>query len=604
VQARHNQELYDNSALRIHRYTVHRFHILKVCITLLVLFLSACSPDTADTSQTLGLHATNTSALVRGKRHIVSAAHPLAAEAGRDILRAGGNAIDAAIATELVLSLVEPQSSGIGGGSFLLYFDAASQRLFAYDGRETAPKSTRSDMFLTPSGQPMTFYDAAVGGLAVGVPGLLRMLELAHRDHGRLSWHRLFQPAIQAAKDGFAVTPRLHRMIARDPFLSASPSTAGYFHDANGAALAVGTRRTNAAFAETLERIARDGADAFYSGDIAKDIVATVQTAYRHPGGLSLTDLAAYQAKRREPLCRPYRRWTVCGMPPPTSGGIATLQILGILERFNLAALSPSSALAVHRFTEASKIAFSDRNAYVADPDMIEVPTEALLDRRYLSRRSRLIHDHARPHVSPGGPLDGIGAVYPALSEPDYGHSTTHLSVADGEGNVVSMTTSIENAFGSRLMVRGFLLNNQLSDFSFTPERADRQIANRPAAGKRPRSSMAPTVVLDARGDPVVAIGSPGGSRIINYVALTLIAVLDWGLDIQSAIDLPRVVNVNGTIELERGTHLAALEPTLESIGHEVVVRPLSSGLHGIALVDGVWTGGADPRREGVVLAD
>ena len=537
-------------------------------------------------------------------RHMIAAANPLAASAGRDILRAGGGAVDAAIAAQTVLNLVEPQSSGIGGGAFLVHFSAKTGDIDSYDGRETAPASATPDMFLDRDGKPMKFYDAVVGGLSVGVPGLLRALELAHRDHGRLPWARLFEAAIALAETGFTVSPRLHEMIAGDKHLKTFGPARDYFHGADGKAWPVGKTLTNKAFAETLRTIARDGADAFYTGSIARDIVETVQSAQRNPSGMTVADLASYEAKKRAPLCLSYRLWLVCGMPPPTSGGITTLQILCILQEFDLGAVKPGTAQAVHLITEASRLAFADRDTYIADPDFVQVPLAALLDPRYLKKRGQAIsRDHSMGQANPGA-LNDTKALRLTPGDDGMGVSTSHISVIDGNGNALSMTTTIESAFGSRLMMRGFLLNNELTDFSFRPDVDGTPVANRIEAGKRPRSSMAPTLVFDGSGRVAMAIGSPGGSRIIGYVAKTLIAVLDWKRDMQEAVGLPHFINRNGTTDLEDGTPLAALKPMLEALGHRVNLRSLTSGLHGIMATPEGLIGGADPRREGVALGD
>jgi len=531
---------------------------------------------------------------------MVAAANPLAAKAGRDILRAGGSAIDAAITMSLVLNLVEPQSSGIGGGAFLLHYNGKTGEVVAYDGRETAPADVGPDLFLRPNGEPMGFWEAVVGGRSVGVPGLLRMFELAHKAHGRLPWATLFEPAIRLAEEGFAVSPRLNELIAGDKYLKTFPATAAYFYDANGEPLAVGTILRNPTFAETLRRVARDGANAFYTGPIAEAIVAAVQGAEPNPGTLSLSDLAGYQAKQRQPVCGPYRAWRVCGMPPPTSGGVAVLQILGILQGFDLSALAPDSPEAWHLITEASRLAFADRGRFLADADFVPVPVDDLLDPGYLARRGGLISpDASLGKAQPGLPTQN-GAM-PAQPAPP---STSHLVVVDADGNTVSMTASIESAFGARLMAAGFMLNNQLTDFSFRPETDSGPVANRVQAGKRPRSSMSPTIVLDDRGKLALAVGTPGGSRIIGYVVKSIVGVLDWGLDIQAAIDLPNVVNRNGATDVEEGIAPPGLVDGLTALGQEVKVRRLNSGLHGIAVTPSGLTGGADPRREGVALGD
>lgn len=540
----------------------------------------------------------------RAKRHMVAAANPLAARAGREMLREAGSAVDAAIAAQLVLALVEPQSSGLGGGGFLMHFDAKSGAIDAYDGRETAPASARPDMFLGVDGTPREFFDAAVGGLSVGVPGLLRMLEMAHREHGRLPWRRLFEPAIRLAEKGFKVSPRLRGMIVRDQHLKTFAAPSAYFHDVAGKPPSVGTVIVNRPFADVLHAVADDGSDAFYSGAIARDIAWTVTHAGRNPARMTAADLANYKAIKRQPVCLPYRTWLVCGMGPPSSGGLTTLQILGLLERFDLGAMKPASARSVHLIAEASRIAFADRNVYIADPEFVPVPAAGLVDPVYLDLRGGEISpDRSMGKAQPGMP--GVGA-HRRLAPGDeaLGVSTTHLSVIDGDGNAVSMTSSIESAFGSRLMVRGFLLNNELTDFSFRPERDGAPVANRVEPGKRPRSSMAPTLIFDAEGRVVLAVGSPGGSTIIGFVAKTIVATLDWGLNIQEAIDLGHFVNRNGSTDLEAETPIADLKAPLEALGHAVNVRRLTSGLHGIAVDGEGLAGGADRRREGVALGD
>ncbi len=531
-------------------------------------------------------------------RQMVAAANPLAAEAGMTMLRRGGSATDAAIAAALVLGLVEPQSSGIGGGAFLLHYDAGDRGVDAYDGRETAPSGAGEGLFLKADGEPMAFWDAVVGGRSVGAPGLLRMLELAHGDHGRLPWAELFQPAIRLAEEGFAVSPRLHQLIAGDRYLKRYPATAAYFHDAAGNPLPAGALLKNQAYADTLKAVAAGGADAFYKGPVAADIVAAVRGAGDNPGLLSYSDLRGYQAKRRAPVCLPYRQWTVCGMPPPTSGGVAVLQILKLLEPFDLAALEPGSPEAIHLVAEASRLAFADRNRFLADSDFVAVPVDALLDPAYLAARSALID----PAASMGEAAPGLPSQHAAAPFQPNPPSTSHLSVVDRDGNAVSMTASVESAFGARLMARGFILNNELTDFSFRPQVDGVPVANRVQPGKRPRSSMSPTLVLDREGRFVMAVGSPGGSRIIGYTAKAVIAALDWNLSMQAAVALPNFVNRNGATDLEEGTAVAAAQAALEALGHKVNVIGMTSGLHGIRQVGAGLEGGADPRREGVVL--
>lgn len=532
-------------------------------------------------------------------RHMVAAANPHAAEAGREILRAGGSAVDAAIAAQLVLTLVEPQSSGIGGGAFLLHYEAESRDVTAYDGRETAPAAATSELFLTAEGAPMGFWKAVVGGRSVGVPGLLKMLKLAHEEHGRLPWPVLFEPAIRLAETGFEVSPRLHKLLAKDRFLASQAAARAYFYDADGQPHPVGHRLVNEDLANTLRLVAWGGLKGFYEGDIARDIVAAVQSG-GNPGAMTLEDLRDYPAKHRDALCAPYREWRVCGMPPPTSGGLAVLQILGLLEPFDLASLDPNGAEAAHLIAEASRLAFADRNRFPADPDFVAVPVEALLDRDYLRRRAALISpDESLGTAEPG--LESQSAAMPDQNDPP---STSHLVVVDKRGNAVSMTSSIESAFGSRQMVRGFLLNNELTDFSFRPEVGGRPIANRVEGGKRPRSSMSPMLVLDGEGRLVLAIGSPGGSRIIGYVARGLIAALDWQLDMASVVSLPHVVNRNGPTDIEFGTALQSATAGLRARGHKLRFLEMTSGTHAIAVTPNGLDGAADPRREGVALGD
>jgi gamma-glutamyltranspeptidase/glutathione hydrolase len=544
---------------------------------------------------------------VRARKHVVGAANPHASRAGLAMLRAGGSAVDAASAMALALTIVEPQSSGIGGGAFMLHYRAADRSLQAFDGRETAPKAATADMFLGPDGKPRSFYDAVVGGGSVGVPGELRMLALAHKQHGKLPWARLFEPAIALARDGFAISERLHALLKRDRFLRRGAAAAQHYYRSDGEPKAVGTVLKNPALEKVLREVASKGAVVFYQGWIARDIVAAVGGSDSNPGRLSAADMAGYRPVVRAPVCIDYRAYRPCGMPAPSSGGITTLQIFGLLERFDRSETANGSVTAQHRFAEASRLAYADRERYIGDPDFVSVPTSQLLADDYLARRSRLIADDKTLGRAPAGAVAVGGA---SGSAPDASlelPSTSHLVVADGEGNVVSMTASIENVFGSRVMVHGFLLNNELTDFSFVPEVDGRKVANRVQPGKRPRSSMAPLIVLQD-GRPVLALGSPGGSRIINYVARTTLAILDGGLDPQAAIAQPNVVNRNGVTELEQVPGLegwaAKTKGGLEALGHQVKLSELNSGLQAIVRHDDGWLGGADPRREGVILGD
>ena len=541
----------------------------------------------------------------QAQRQMVAAAHPMATEAGLAMLRAGGTALDAAIATQAMLALVEPQSSGLGGGALMLHWDAATRRLAAWDGRETAPAAAPPTLFVR-DGQPMGFLEAAVGGRAVGVPGAIRMLEAAHRRHGRLPWAQLFAPAIAAAEEGFTVSPRLAALVVLEAErLRQDPSARAYFLP-GGRPVAEGARLRNPMLAATLRAIAEQGADALHRGPIAAEIAGAVR-GHANPGLMTTDDLAGYAPVEREAVCGPYRGFTVCSMPPPSSGGVAVLQILGVLAHQDMV-LDPRSAEAAHLLAEAGRIAFADRNRYLADADHVAVPVRGLLDPAYLLLRAQLLdRDRAIAAPRPGNPPWQGGA--PLASQPPQPeHGTSHLSIVDAAGNAVALTTTIEDVFGARIMVRGFLLNNELTDFSFVPEVDGRPVANRVGPAKRPRSSMSPTIVFGLDGKPVVVVGSSGGSRIIGHVAQSLVAMLDWGMDPQAAVSLPRVGALNAQVELEAGTAAAALAPALEARGFPVEVRAMTSGLQAIRILRGPegmrLLGGADPRREGIALGD
>lgn len=538
--------------------------------------------------------------LVTARHFMAASANPLATKAGRDVLVEGGSAVDAAIAMQMVLNLVEPQSSGIGGGAFMLTFNAGTKSLTSFDGRETAPAAAQPDRFLQ-GGKPMPFMDAVNSGKSVGTPGVLRALELAHQRHGKLPWARLFAPAIQLAEQGFPVSKRLHAQIAGNKDLLAQPAARAYFYR-DGQALPVGSLLKNPALAGVLSKVARQGAQAFYQGQIAADIVAAVQS---HPraGDLSLQDMASYRAKERAVVCGNYRLYRVCGMGPPSSGGIAVIQMLGMLEQHAVPSMQPESLQAVHYFAEAGRLAYADRDRYLADPDFINVPVQALLAHDYLHRRGAFIDSRISMGTAlagdPIGQLARLGQDN-ALDLP----STTHMVAVDREGNAVSLTSTIEFEFGSKIFVHGFLLNNQLTDFSLAPTDANGQlVANRVEAGKRPRSSMAPMIVLK-QGELFMLAGSPGGSAIINYVAKTLIAVLDWQLNVQQAIDLPNMGSRNKDTELERDTVLEKHLPDLQRMGHRVTIMPFPSGVQAIVLERDGIKGGADGRREGNASGD
>ena len=552
---------------------------------------------------------------VIGEIAMIAAANTLAVEAGAQMLADGGTAADAAVAVQLMLGLVEPQSSGLGGGAFALYWDAAEKRLTTLDGRETAPRAATPTLFQDEDGQPLKFFDAVVGGRSVGVPGTPRLLAELHARWGKLPWKDLFQPAIDKARHGFAVSPRLAAQIAGDgDRLKTDPVARAYFFIGDGEPPQAGVILRNLAYAGTLAILAEQGMDAFYSGPLADAIVEKVRGAEANPGLLTHDDLARYRVVEREPVCVDYRGYKVCGMGPPSSGGLAVGQILGLLQPFDIGAMSPDDAGTWRLIGDASRLAFADRGRYMADVDFVPMPVKGLLDPAYLAGRSELLRgERALESVEPGEP-EWDHALNFADDEAIELPSTSHFVIFDAFGNVASMTTTIENGFGSRLMVAGFLLNNELTDFSFRSHQGGVPVANRVEPGKRPRSSMAPTIVL-SDGVPVLAIGSPGGSRIIGYVAKTLIAILDWRLDVQTAIDMPHLVNRFGTYDLERGTAAEAMAPALEALGYKVDIRDLNSGLHGIALwgddVPGVGVlesgspylaGGADSRREGAIF--
>lgn len=537
------------------------------------------------------------------QRFMVAAANPLAAAAGRDILREGGSATDAAIAAQFVLNLVEPQSSGIGGGAFLLHWDETGRRVSTLDGRETAPAAARPGRFLTQDGKPMRFVDAVVGGRSVGVPGTLKLLEEAHRRWGRLPWPRLVEPALRLAEEGFAVSPRLNGLLSREANLARDAVAAAYFYGADGKALPVGTVLKNPAFAQTLRLIAEKGANALYEGTVAADIVEKVTGHPTNPGDMTLADLAGYRVEEREPVCGAYRVWRICGMGPPSSGAVAIQQMLGILQTRDLARMGAGPE-AVHWFAEAGRLAFADRNLYLADPAFQPVPLKGLLDRDYIRSRAELVRpDLSMRRARPGEPPHRRAQ----LLAPSEGveNGTSHISVVDMDGNAVSMTTTIEDGFGARLMTRsGFLLNNELTDFSFLPDEDGKPVANRVEPGKRPRSSMAPTLVFDAFGRLYAVVGSPGGSQIIGYVAKTLVALLDWKMDPQAAADFGNFGSRNGPTELEAGTEAEGWKAALEAKGHEVRLVEMTSGIQAIVKTPEGYVGGADGRREGVAIGD
>ena len=542
--------------------------------------------------------------LVKAARHMVVAAHPLAAAAGLDILRAGGSAVDAAIATQMVLNLVEPQSSGIGGGAFLLVWEAKTKTLQSIDGRETAPAADTPNLFLDADGKPMPRQAAMESGRSIGTPGVLAALALVHEKYGKLPWAQLFQPAIKLARQGFPISPRLAKLLAEAGPETFAPQARDYFYGAEGHPPAAGDTLTNPALADIFELIARGGPDAFYKGDVARDIAIAVESDPRGPGKLAETDLAAYRAIEREPICTAYRAYEVCGTGPPSSGGITVAQVLGLLAPFDLGQ-APLGATPAHLIGVAERLAYADRDRYLADSDFVNVPVQGLLDPAYLAQRRAVIDlEHALPNVAPGTP--------PNTRQGSFGrdatiesHGTSHISIVDDDGNAVAMTTTIEQSFGSRLMVRGFLLNNELTDFSFLPTDAEgRPVANAVGPGKRPRSTMDPTMVFAAGRRLVYLLGSPGGSAIILFNLKALLALIDWHLDPQAAAALVNFGSMGEAFLLEPGAAWDGLAKSMQALGHPVERLPLTSGMHIIAVSPDGLEGGADPRREGVALGD
>lgn len=547
--------------------------------------------------------AVNQKQMVKAKSFMVSAANPIASQIGYEVLARGGTAADAMVAVQIALNLVEPQSSGIGGGAFLVYWDAKAKKLTTFDGREKAPKAAMPDYWLGPDGKPVKWFDAVVGGRSVGVPGTLKLLEVVHQKYGKEDWASLIEPTRALAVAGFQVSDRLNGMIKSATGkrkLEAMEDTRSYFYDKDGEPLKVGHLLRNPAFAETLAMIQKDGSKPFYEGAIAEEIVAAVKTE-SNAGILTMEDMQSYEVIERAPVCIDYRGNDVCGMGPPSSGALTVGQILGILANFDIPAMGLGTESS-HLFVEAAKLAYADRGLYMADTDFVPLP-DGILDKGYLKSRADLIaRDKSMEKAKAGTPpMKQAMRLSPdtQLERP----GTSHFSIVDQYGNVVSMTTTIETGFGSRVMAGGFLLNNELTDFSRAPAKDGMAIANRVEGGKRPRSSMSPTIVMKD-GAPILAIGSPGGSRIINYVAQSVIAILDHGMDPQSAINLGHVVNRNGATDIEAGTEAEKIIPALEALGHKTKIRDLNSGLHAIQLKDGMLIGGADPRREGVALGD
>ena len=538
------------------------------------------------------------------KTDMVAAANPLAAEAGLEMLRAGGTAVDAAIAVQMVLGLVEPESSGIGGGAFMLVYNPKDKETTSFDGREVAPASATPNMFLDAAGKARPKPEAIPGGLSVGIPGVVGMLEIAHQKYGKLPWARLFQPAIKLADDGFPVGPKLARTIRGFSRGANMPDIRAHFYHADGTPLAEGEIYKNPEYAHSLRLIAAGGSKAFYTGEIAQAIVDKVQHAPLNPGGMTMADLAGFKALERPPVCGDYRVWHLCSMGPPSSGGIAIVQILGMLQRFPSSDLQPNTLSEAHLFTQASRLAYADRAKYVGDTGFVDVPIAGLLDKGYIASRAALIDPAKDMGTAQAGDPPQKHADYSPQRSPVL-HGTSHMTIVDKTGMVIAMTTSVESVFGAQVMVKGFFLNNTLTDFSLDPMLDGKLVANAPAPGKRPLSAMSPTIVFDKAGNFLLSVGSPGGPAIIDFVSQTLVAMLDGGMTPAQAIALPRQLNLNGSTRLEKSPANDALAPQLTAMGHSVVVAGgEASGLHGIERTKGGYIGGADPRRDGVVIGD
>ncbi len=553
--------------------------------------LLALSPAPLSAREPVALNAT------------VSAADPRAAQAGQEILRKGGSATDAAIAMMLALNVVEPHNSGIGGGGFLMHHDGATGLLESIDGRETAPAAARPDRFMGPDGKPLPFMQAWPGGYSVGVPGNLRLAWDAHEKWGKLPWADLFQPAIRLAEDGFEVRQRLNTAITAVASVWADfPEIQKYFW-VDGKPAPVGTVLKNPPLAALLRRVAAGGPDAFYLGDNAKAIAEAVTRAPRNPVPMTEADLAAYQARPRKPVCGKYRVYTVCGMGPASAGGVTVLEILGMVERFPLGQWGKDDPRSWHVIGEAMQLAYADRETWLGDPDFVSVPVAGMIDPAYLKQRSALISlRKARNDYKPGQPR-GAEPRTAALPQPESG--TSHFVAVDRHGDIAAWTSTIESFFGSQLVANGVILNNELTDFSFTPERNGAPVANRVEPGKRPLSSMSPTIVYDAAGTPIFTVGAAGGKTIIMQVAKALIAHFDWGLSAQDSIAMGLIYFNGDGLVLEQGTALEAMKAPLEKLGHRVTLSRL--GLKANAaerLPDGHWAGAADPRSPGVSLQE
>ncbi|MDB4837461.1 gamma-glutamyltransferase [Marinomonas sp.] len=578
----------------------HLFLITPFCLFNNNALAVGQAADAVDTEVASGIQEKT---LTHAHKFMVASANPIASQAGYDVLNAGGSAIDALVAVQMMLGLVEPQSSGLGGGAFAVYYDAKQQKLTTFDGRETAPMAATPELFQDENGKPLAFRAAVIGGRSVGTPGTVKLMGELHERYGKISWEDLLSPAAKLAEKGFIVSPRLAGAIqSSKKYLSRYPKTKAYFFNQDGTPLTAGSQLQNTAYSETLRLLSTDGAESFYTGQIAKDIVYKVNNITDNPGVLAEQDFTSYRIKERTPVCLAYKQYDICGMGPPSSGALTVGQILGITQEFDLASMGANSPEAWQIIGDASRLAFADRGRYMADTDFVPMP-QGLLDKSYLAERAKLI--------TVGKALESVSAGEPAWNHPiaqtdDISlefPSTSHISIVDKEGNAVSVTTTIESGFGSTVMSNGFLLNNELTDFSFKSHQNGYPIANRLEPGKRPRSSMSPTIVMKD-GTPYLVVGSPGGSRIIGYVAKTLIAHIEWDMNIQEAISLPNMLNRFGTFDIEKGTVSERYEKALIDMGFKVSIRDLNSGVQGIVIEESGLLGGADPRREGLVLGD
>ena len=563
-----------------------------LCAVLVATALPARAPARAQVTETAAKH------------HMIAAANPHAADAGLAMMRAGGSAVDAAIATQMMLGLVEPESSGIGGGAFMLVYDPKTKHTTSFDGREMAPASATPTMFLDANGQPRSKGEAIPGGLSVGIPGVVKMLWMAHAKYGRLPWAKLFEPAIKLAQDGFPVGPKLARTIRNFTRGAEMPDIRAHFYHPDGTPFREGEVYRDPEYAEVLRDIASHGPDAFYKGEVAQAIVDAVHNAPKNQGGMTLADLANYQPKERAPVCGDYREYHLCSMGPPSSGGIAVLQILGMLQRFPPDRLTPNTVSGAHLFAEASRLAYADRAQYLGDPAFVDVPVKGLLDKSYIASRAALIDpNHDMGTAAAGNPPEKHAELAPQVSP--VLHGTSHMTIVDDAGQVVAMTTSVESVFGAEIMVKGFMLNNTLTDFSFQPVRDGKPVANAAEPGKLPLSAMSPTIVFDRDGNFLVSVGSPGGPAIIDYVAQILIGILDAHMTPKDALAMPHEINMNGPTLLEKSPTSDALAAQLTAMGHTVRVPDVEgSGLHGIEKVKDGYIGAADPRRDGIALGD